>query len=341
MPLLNKASLVMISPANTYTGLTKPGMGEATEPAVYRPTGRVNYFRVVPADDIQGRAAAEWMAKQGAKRVYILDDRGLYGKGIADVFEQTAPRLGITVLGREGIDPKAQEYRSLMTKIKAKEPDFVYYGGTTQTNAGQIAKDMVAVGLTAKIMVPDGCFEKAFIEAGGASNLENRAFVTFGGVPPDKLTGKGAEFVRRYREKYKSEPEGYAVYGYVAAKTALEVLGQVGRKDREGLRQAMLQYRQQNGALGTWRFDEHGDTTLTTMSGSVVQGGHFAFSAMLGAAPAETAPDAPAASPAASGAPRGVGFGPSAQLFFDAQGRDPAQVPAWQCVPAAATPTAP
>jgi branched-chain amino acid transport system substrate-binding protein len=68
MPVLNKASVVMLSPANTYTGLTKPGMGEPNEPGVYRPTGKVNYFRVVPADDIQGKAAAEWIQKLGGAR---------------------------------------------------------------------------------------------------------------------------------------------------------------------------------------------------------------------------------------------------------------------------------
>ncbi len=335
MPMLNKNALVMISPANTYTGLTKPGMGEANEPSVYRPTGKVNYFRVVPADDIQGKAACEWMHKLGAKTVYILDDRGLYGKGIADVFEITAKKTGLQVLGREGIDPKAQEYRSLMTKIKALNPDFVYFGGTTQTNAGQIAKDMVAVALPAKLMVPDGCFEKAFIEAGGAKNLEGRAFVTFGGVPPDKLTGKGADFVKKYREKFHAEPEGYAVYGYVAARTALDVVAKTGKKDREGLRQAMLQYKQDGGALGTWNFDENGDTSLTTMSGSIVAGGNFVFSVMLGAQDSPAKAESAAAAPPAATA--GVGFGPSAQFYFDAKGQDPAKVPAWQCVPAAAT----
>src|SRR5439155_15337922 len=114
-------------------------------PKVYKPSGKVTYFRVVPADDIQGKVGAEWIVKMGGKSVYVLDDRGLYGKGIADVFANTAEEKGIKILGREGIDPKAQEYRSLMTKIKALGPDWVYFGGTTQTNAGQISKDMVAV----------------------------------------------------------------------------------------------------------------------------------------------------------------------------------------------------
>jgi branched-chain amino acid transport system substrate-binding protein len=253
---------------------------------------------VVPADDIQGTSAAEWIKKLGGKTVYVLDDRGLYGKGVADVFVASAPDFGITVQGREGIDPKAQEYRSLMTKIKAKNPDWIYYGGTTQTNAGQIAKDIVAVGLASKLMVPDGCFEEAFIQAAGAENVAGRAHVTFGGVPPEQLTGKGADFVKKYREKYKAEPQAYAVYGYVAAKVALDAIAKVGSKDRAALRDAILATEQKDGALGTWKFDKNGDTTMTVMSGNIVEAGKFKFATLLGAG-AGAAPAPAAASPAA------------------------------------------
>jgi branched-chain amino acid transport system substrate-binding protein len=280
-PVLNRAGLVMISPANTYPGLTKPGKGEQGEPDVYRPSGKVNYFRVVPADDIQGKVGAQWIRQMGGKSAYVLDDRGLYGKGIADVVEATAADLGLKVLGHEGMDPKAQEYRSLMTKIKQQDPDFVYFGGTTQSNAGQIAKDMVAVGLRAKLMIPDGCFEQAFIRAAGAENANERAYVTFGGVPPEKLTGKGAEFVQRYRAKFHAEPEAYAVYGYVAGQVAIDAIRRAG-KDREAVRQEVARTRQTDGALGTWSFDANGDTTATTMSGNIVRQGKFEFVTVLG-----------------------------------------------------------
>jgi branched-chain amino acid transport system substrate-binding protein len=282
MPVLNKAGLVMISPANTYTGLTKPGMGEPNEPGVYQPSGKVTYFRVVPADDIQGRVGAEWIKKQDGKSVYVLDDRGLYGKGIADVFAATAEQLGLKVLGREGIDPKAQEYKSLMAKIKQLDPDWIYFGGTTQTNAGQIAKDLVASGLRAKLMVPDGCFEEAFIQAAGPENVNERAFLTFGGLPPEKLTGKGAEFVKKYKEKYKSDPESYAVYGYAAGKVAVDALARAGKKDRAAVRQAVAETKETDGVLGSWTFDANGDTTLKVMSGNVVKAGKFAFETVLG-----------------------------------------------------------
>jgi len=282
MPILNKAGLVMISPANTYTGLTKPGKGEANEPAVYRPSGKVSYFRVVPADDMQGRVGAEWMKAMGGTSVYVLDDRGLYGKGIADVFNAVAEELGIKVLGREGIDPKAQEYKSLMTKIKDLNPDWIYFGGTTQTNAGQIVKDVVAVGMKAKIMAPDGCFENAFIEAAGADNANERVYLTFGGVPASQLKGKGAEFVKKYKDKYKGEPEAYAVYGYLSAKVALDAIEKAGKKDREAVRAAVAGIEEKDGVLGNWKFDENGDTSLTTMSGNVVKAGKFEFVTLLG-----------------------------------------------------------
>src|SRR5277367_1666033 len=75
MPILNEASLVMVSPANTYPGLTKTGMGEANEPAVYRASGKINFFRVVPDDDIQGEVAAQWAKELGEKSLFILHDR--------------------------------------------------------------------------------------------------------------------------------------------------------------------------------------------------------------------------------------------------------------------------
>src|SRR5919198_4662293 len=82
IPLLCAAGIVMISPANTYPGLTKPGKGEADEPDKYYKNCTHNYFRVVPADDIQGAVGAVWMQSMGVKKVYIVHDTQLYGKGI-------------------------------------------------------------------------------------------------------------------------------------------------------------------------------------------------------------------------------------------------------------------
>lgn len=285
MPKLNQAGIAMVSPANTWPGLTKPGIGEPNEPMVYRPSGKITYFRVVPADDIQGVVAAEWSQELGAKKVFILHDKELYGKGIASIYQKTAKALGLQVTGFEGIDPKASNYKSLVTKIRQTGSDLVYYGGTTQTNGGQIAKDLRTGGLkNVKFMVPDACYEGAFIESAGAENLNGNTYVTFGGVPPDKLTGKGAEFYQAYLKRYGAEPEGYAVYGYDAMKVVLDAIARAGKKDRAAIVEALRATKDFQGGLGTWSFDENGDTTLRTMSGNGVENGKFVFIKLLGQA---------------------------------------------------------
>jgi len=306
MPILNLGDLLMVSPANTAVGLTKPGLGMPGEPEVYRPTGRRNYTRVVPADDLQGPMAADWAVRRGVKRVYILDDNEVYGKGIADLFDERCRELGVEVLGHDSIDAKAQEFKSLMASVKATKPDLVYFGGTTQSKGGQLAKDMAAAGIGAMLMVPDGCLEQVFIDSAGAANLEGRCFVTFGGLPPEKLEGKGGEFVARYQERYGETPEAYAVYGYEAACVALRAIATAGSKDRRAISDAALAIRDFDGALGHWGFDANGDTTLRTLTVNVVKNGRFVFEEILdeadllpdpgaGApAPADPAPVAPA-----------------------------------------------
>ncbi|MCW5851631.1 MAG: branched-chain amino acid ABC transporter substrate-binding protein [Anaerolineae bacterium] len=286
IPILNQAGpLVMISPANTYPGLTKPGKGEAGEPDKYYPTKVRNYTRVVPADDLQGAVGASWAKQLGATKVYILDDQELYGKGLADVFEASAKKIGLQVLGRDGIDGKAQDYRALMTKIKGLNPDLIYYGGITQNNAGQLVKDMRAAGMaaaTTKFMGPDGIFEQAFIDAAGKDAAEG-VYVTFGGIPPAKLEGDAKKWYDAYKAKFNAEPEAYAVYGYEAAKVVLAAINKscANPTDRKAIRDAVFATKDYKGVLGTWSFDENGDTTLTDMSGSQVKAGKFEFVSTL------------------------------------------------------------
>lgn len=305
MPILNKAGLVMISPGNTYPGLTKPGTGEANEPRIYRPTGKINYFRVVPTDDLQGAVAAEWCKELGGKKVFVMHDRELYGKGIADVFKKTAEQMGLEVVGFEGIDPKASNYRSLVTKLRAANPDAVFFGGTTQTNAGQIVKDLRTSGVKIPFISPDGTFEKAFIEAAGKENMEaalGGVYITFGGLPAEKLTGKGAEFVKKYQSRHGVIPEAYAVYGYEAARVLLDAIDRAEKKDRASILEMVGQTKNFEGALGVWSFDENGDTTNRVMSVNTVKNGEFVFvKAMGGAAGTGAKPAAPGAAVPAEG----------------------------------------
>lgn len=282
IPILNQADLVMVSPANTYPGLTKPGKGEAKEPDIYYPNGKRNYARVVPADDLQGKVAANWAKEMKLTKVYILDDQELYGKGIADIFEATGKEIGLEILGREGIDAKATDYKALMTKIKDLGPSLIYFGGITQNNGGQLIKDMRNVGMTSeqvKFMGPDGTFEQALIDAAGKD--AEGVYATFGGVPPKELTGTGKTWYENYKSKFNTEPEPYAAYGYEAGKAIIGAIGKVCKNDRAAIRDAVMATKDFQGLLGTWSFDENGDTTITTMSGNVVKDGKWTFVSVL------------------------------------------------------------
>src|SRR6266545_5325762 len=273
IPILNAAGLVMISPANTYPGLTKPGKGEAGEPDKYYPNGKRNYTRVVPADDIQGAAAANWAKELGVKSVYILHDTETYGKGIADVFRAQAKTNGFEEKGYEGIDKKAQDYKALGSKIKDANPDLVYLGGITQNNAGLLLKDLRAAGYTGKFMGPDGIYEDAFLEAAG--DAAEGAYFTFGGIPGPKMTGKGKEWYDAYKAKFSTEPEVYAVYGYEATNVALAAINKVCKKDRGAILDAVFATKDFDGVTGKFSIDANGDTDSLTMSGVQVKGGKF------------------------------------------------------------------
>lgn len=282
MPTLNAAGLAMISPANTWPGLTKPGVGEANEPDVYRPSKAVTYFRVVPADDIQGAVGAAWAKEMGAQRIFVLHDRELYGQGIAKMFKLNAEKLGLTVLAMEGIDGKAANYKALVTKIRAAQADLVYFGGTTETGAGQLAKDLAGAGVKAKLMGPDAFFNSALMDSAGNTALEDRVFITFGGIPPEQQTGKGKAFVDAYRAKFGAMPEGYSVYAYECAKVAIDAMTRASERSRPAVVAALVATKDFDGALGRWSFDINGDTTITTMSGNSVKGGQFQFVKLLG-----------------------------------------------------------
>jgi branched-chain amino acid transport system substrate-binding protein len=287
IPILNEAGLGMISPANTYIGLTKPG-GEPDEPEKYYPTGERNYTRVIVADDKQGKAGVALMAEEGFESVYILDDKETYGKGLADQFQQAAEDQGIEVVGREGIDGSAPNYRSLMNKIAEAQPDAIYFGGIIENNAAQLIKDKVGAGMSNEEVAfigPDGIFVDELIsQAGDASE---GIYVTFGGLPQSELSEEGQQFVQNYEEQYDEPIQPYTAYAYEAANVMLDAIERASEEaggdvpDRQAVVEQIFATEDYQGALGTWSFDEDGDTTLTELSVQRVEGGEFQLDRVL------------------------------------------------------------
>jgi len=287
IPILNEAGLGMISPANTYIGLTKPG-GEPDEPEKYYPTGERNYARVIVADDKQGKAGVALMLDEGFETVYILDDKETYGKGLADQFQQAAEDQGIDVVGREGIDGSAPNYRSLMNKIAEADPDAIYFGGIIENNAAQLIKDKVGAGMSndeVAFIGPDGIFVDALLTQAG--DAAEGIYVTFGGLPQSELSEEGQKFVQTYEETYDDAIQPYTAYAYEAANVMLDAIEKASKEaggevpDREAVVQQIFATEDYQGALGTWSFDEDGDTTLTELSVQTVEGGEFKLDRVL------------------------------------------------------------
>lgn len=281
-PILNEAGLVQISPSATWPGLTKKVPNNTKdEPAIYRPSGKVTFCRVCPNDFVQGPLSALFAHEVlQVKSVYVLDDKELYGAGIAGIFKQKCQELGIRVLGHDSIVATQKNFKSVIQGIRSLKPELVYFGGTSQSGGPQIAIDMQGEGLHVPLMVPDGCYEKAFIDAAGVETFRHiPCYVTMVGYDPVsalKLGGRVAEFVQRYQQKYQKMPEAYAVYGYECAKVVLEAIQTVGRPDREAIRAAVLATKDfDKGALGRWSFDADGDTTLRVLTISRIVDGNF------------------------------------------------------------------
>ena len=278
MPKLNTAGLCNISPANTNETLTKPKLNGADNPDIknYRPTGKVTYFRVVTTDDVQGPATADYVYnKLGFKKGYILDDTETYGKGIADNFEKQFKTDGGTVLGHEGVPKGTTDYSSILTKIAATNPDFLYYGGTSSNNIPLARKQMKANGLDIPLVGGDGIVDGEYLKVAGPDAAGSYGSVAAVNV---ETLDEAKQFIADYKAAgFKEEMGAYSGPGYETASIAIDAMKRAGKKDREAICQALRETKDFKGVLGTTTFDENGDTTNKVISFYEAKDGKWTF----------------------------------------------------------------
>jgi len=259
IPILNRVAggpMGMVSPANTYVGLTHSGPGTvAGEPQKYYPTGKRNYIRMVAADDYQGAADASFMQQQGAKKVFILNDKEAYGLGVATDTKNSAAKLGLNVVGFTAWDPKASSYEALATRIKQSGADWVFLGGLICENGAKLISDMKAGIPGVKLLAPDGFSD---FTANGASGVG--MYVTVAGEPPEKLTGAGADFVKNFGAQVGTAVNPYSTY---AAQAMAVLLDAIAKSDgtRASVNNNLLHTKVTDGILGTFTINSNGDTT--------------------------------------------------------------------------------
>lgn len=277
IPITNEAGLAQVSPANTAVRLTRPDGNSEGYPDLLYPTGKRNYFRVVPADDLQGGAAANWAyTSNERRRAFVLHDNQIYGQGVAAVFARVFEELGGEIASFEGFDPEAPEYRSLVNSIADSGADIVYLGAIVNLNASKLLIDLrdVVGPEDVAFLGPDGLVNQAFVD--GAGEAAEGAYITFAGLPANALEGAGKVWYDSFKERLGHEPDAYALYSFEAGVVSLQAI-EVAGKDRAGVIDALAGTKGFRGLLGTWDFAESGDTTLTTVSLNTVVDGQITF----------------------------------------------------------------
>jgi branched-chain amino acid transport system substrate-binding protein len=276
IPVLNRAPngpIAMVSPANTYVGLTHPGPGTvAGEPGKYYPTGKRNYARVVAADDYQGAADAILAKSLGVKKVFILNDKEAYGLGVATNFKNAAVKLGIKVVGFTAWDGKASSYEALAVKIKASGAQGVFLGGLICENGGKLIKDIRAgVASSVHIMMPDG-FTPVSGTVQEAGTAAEGSTISVAGLPNSQLKGAGAAFVKAFAKADHKPADPYSVYAAQSAEVIVQAIAQ-SNGTRADIAKQLFKVNLKNSILGNVSFNHNGDVTANPVTIYKVKGG--------------------------------------------------------------------
>jgi branched-chain amino acid transport system substrate-binding protein len=286
IPILNEAGVPQISPANTAVGLTsdEPGANPG-EPEKYYPAQTRTYTRIVPKDTIQGAALATLMKQDGCAKVFMTNDKEVYGAGLAKNIQLAADAQGLDIVANEAIDKNAANYRSLASKAKGDGADCFVYSGITANNAVQLYKDFSAAIPDAKLYGPDGVAESGFAdpkEGGIPADVASKVKVTVATLAPDQYPPEGQQFFKQFSQKYgEKNPDPYSIYGYEAMRLALDAIQRSGTGSKEDIVKALFDTKDRQSVLGTYSIDENGDTTLTDYGVYSIKGGELTFDSTI------------------------------------------------------------
>ena len=262
--IYHDAGIAQISPSATNVTYTNQGFKTA--------------FRVIANDAQQGKVLGEFaVGKLGAKNIAIIDDRSAYGQGLADEFEKAASAAGATILTREFTDTTKTDFTAILTSIKGKNPDLIFYGGM-DAQAGPMMKQFKNLGLTAKYLGGDGIQSAEFLKL--AADAAEGAYGSSPGVPLDQMPG-GKDFEARYKGKYNLEIQIYAPYAYDAANVLLAAMKKAASADPAKYLPELANSQYQ-GVTGTITFDEKGDIKGGGISLYQVKDGKWQFLETIG-----------------------------------------------------------
>jgi len=252
MGTYNDNNLVMISPANTAVDITD--------------TGLPNVNRVCGRDDAQGAAGASYaVTTLKVKSVYIINDKTVYGAGVAKFFKSSVLAAGVQVLGDEGTT-ETSNFDAIITPILSLKPDLVYFSGIY--NQGAVFFNQArAKGVTAQFMGPDGFDASDTAKIGGDAAV-GMVYTTT--AAPASLSPDSAQFRADYKTTFKEDAPAYAPEAYVATAIALKAIEKAindnggNMPDRKTVTADVRATKDFKSILGTISFDAHGDPQYAT-----------------------------------------------------------------------------
>jgi branched-chain amino acid transport system substrate-binding protein len=215
--IYNECGIPHITPSATNPNLTKPA---------YKTT-----FRLLANDNALGAGLAFYAADGlKLKTVAIIDDRTAYGQGVAEVFKNTAKTKGMTVVDEQFTTDKAVDFMAILTAVKAKNPDAIFFGGM-DPQAGPMLRQMEQLGLTKqKYFGGDGiCTNDLIKQSAGAKTLEN-VICAEGGASLDKMPS-GKAWKAKYDAKFPGQFQVYSPYVYDAAFVLVDAMKRANSTD--------------------------------------------------------------------------------------------------------------
>ncbi len=229
----------------------------ATNPK-YTRNGYKTAFRVV-ADDVHlggtlGRYAVETLK---GKSIAVIDDRTAYGQGVADEFKKAVAAAKGNVVGHEFTTDKASDFMAILTKLKAKNPDVVFFGGMDAVG-GPMLRQMKSLGINAKFMGGDGICTTELVKLAGDAMADGQVVCAEAGGVDGALKKGMDDFGARYKKRFNDDVKLYAPYVYDAVNVMVDAMVRAGSADPAKYLPALAQANYK-GITGTIAFDQKGD----------------------------------------------------------------------------------
>jgi branched-chain amino acid transport system substrate-binding protein len=220
----------------------------------------------------QNDANAELISSLGYKTVAVIHDTTDYGKGHLEYFSKALDKIGkAKIVGTFGVTADQQDFTAELTKIKALNPDVIYFGGLTPIGV-RIRSQMDKLGIKAVFDGTSGIVSDAFIQ--GLGPLAEGTLAFREGAPTEKLPG-GKFFMEKYQEaKYEQPPEAYGAFAFAAMNMILDSIEKVG-PDRKKVIADLGDVKDRDSIVGKITFDDHGQNTVPVITKYVVQDGKF------------------------------------------------------------------